>query len=110
MALVKISTMLKEAQEGKYAVTAFDTFNYETIKWAVQAGTELKTPVIVMLVDEMKDYISPDEFAAIARTLGEKSEYPVGMMLDHGHSFELAMDCLKAGFTSIMVDFSSYDF
>lgn len=110
MSLVKISTMLKEAQKGKYAITAFDTFNYETINWAINAGKELKTPTIVMLVDEMAGYIPADTFASIARTLAERSEYPVGMMLDHGHSYELAMDCLKAGFTSIMVDFSSYDF
>lgn len=110
MSLVKISEILKEAQAGKYAVTAFDTFNYETINWVINAAAELKTPAIVMLVDEMADYIPAAAFAAIARTLAEKSDYPVGMMLDHGHSFSYAMECLKAGFTSIMVDFSAYDF
>lgn len=110
MPLVKISKMLKEAQDKKYAVTAFDTFNYETINWVIEAGKELETPTIVMLVDEMAGYIPADTFASIARTLAEKSSYPVGMMLDHGHSYELAMDCLKAGFTSIMVDFSAYEF
>ena len=110
MALVKISEILKEAQKGKYAVTAFDTFNYETINWAIEAAAELKTPVIAMLVDEMADYIPATTFAAIVRTLAERSEYPVGMMLDHGHSFEYAMECLKAGFSSIMVDFSADDF
>ena len=90
-------------------MTAFDTFNYETINWVINAAAELKTPAIVMLVDEMADYIPAAAFAAIARTLAEKSDYPVGMMLDHGHSFSYAMECLKAGFTSIMVDFSAYD-
>lgn len=110
MSLVKISEILKAAQEGKYAVTAFDTFNYETINWVINAGRELKTPTIVMLVDEMADYIPAETFAAIVRTLAGRSEYPVGMMLDHGHSFSYAMECLKAGFTSIMVDFSAYGF
>lgn len=110
MPLVKVSEILKEAQRGGYAVTAFDTFNFETIHWVIEAAEELKTPTIIMIYPEMTKYIPVDTFAQIVKTLAAKSEYPVGLMLDHGDSYELAMECLKAGFTSIMVDFSSYDF
>lgn len=110
MPLVKISEILKEADRGGYAVTAFDTFNYETIKWVIETAEELKTPTIVMIYPEMTQYIPVDTFARIVGSLAEKSSYPVGLMLDHGDSFELAMECLHAGFTSIMVDFSSYEF
>lgn len=110
MPLVKVSEILKEAQRGGYAVTAFDTFNFETIHWVIEAAEELKTPTIIMIYPEMTKYIPVDTFAQIVKTLASKSEYPVGLMLDHGDSYELAMECLKAGFTSIMVDFSSYDF
>lgn len=110
MPLVKVSEILKEADKGGYAVTAFDTFNFETINWVIEAAAELKTATIVMIYPEMTEYISVDTFARIVETLAAKSEYPVGLMLDHGDSYELAMQCLKAGFTSIMVDFSSYEF
>lgn len=110
MPLVKVSEILKEADKGGYAVTAFDTFNFETINWVIEAAAELKTATIIMIYPEMTEYIRVDTFAQIVKTLAAKSEYPVGMMLDHGDSYELAMQCLKAGFTSIMVDFSSYEF
>lgn len=110
MSLVKVSEILKEADKGGYAVTAFDTFNYETIQWVIQTASELKTPTIVMIYPEMTQYIPVDTFVQIVKTLADKSEYPVGLMLDHGDSYELAMQCLKAGFTSIMVDFSSFEF
>ena len=110
MPLVKVSEILKEADKGGYAVTAFDTFNFETINWVIEAAAELKTATIVMIYPEMTEYISVDTFARIVETLAAKSEYPVGLMLDHGDSYELAMQCLKAGFTSIMVDFSSCEF
>ena len=110
MPLVKVSEILKEADKGGYAVTAFDTFNFETINWVIVAAAELKTATIVMIYPEMTEYISVDTFARIVETLAAKSEYPVGLMLDHGDSYELAMQCLKAGFTSIMVDFSSCEF
>lgn len=110
MPLVKVSEILKEADKGGYAVIAFDTFNFETINWVIEAAAELKTATIVMIYPEMTEYISVDTFARIVETLAAKSEYPVGLMLDHGDSYELAMQCLKAGFTSIMVDFSSCEF
>lgn len=110
MPLVKVSEILKEADKGGYAVTAFDTFNFETINWVIEAAAELKTATIIMIYPEMTEYIRVDTFAQIVKTLAAKSEYPVGLMLDHGDSYELAMQCLKAGFTSIMVDFSSYEF
>ena len=110
MALVKISDILNKADKEGYAVTAFDCFNFETINLVVETAKELQTPTIVMIYPEMTQYIPVDTFAAITRSLAEKSPYPVGLMLDHGDSFELAMQCLHAGFTSIMVDFSSLDF
>lgn len=110
MPLVKVSDILHKADQEGYAVTAFDCFNYETINLVIETAKELKTPTIVMVYPEMTEYIPVETFAAITKTLAEKSPYPVGLMLDHGASFELAMRCLRAGFTSLMVDFSSLDF
>ena len=110
MSVRKISDILSEADRGGYAVTAFDCFNFETVNLVVKTAEELKTPTIVMIYPEMTEYVPIDTFAAITKTLAEKSAYPVGLMLDHGNSFELAMRCLRAGFPSIMVDFSAQDY
>ena len=55
MPLVKVSEILKEADKGGYAVTAFDTFNFETINWVIEAAAELKTATIVMIYPEMTE-------------------------------------------------------
>lgn len=110
MPLVKACDILKEADKGGYAVTAFDTFNFETISLVIQTAEELKTPTIIMIYPDMTEYIPVDTFAVITQSLAAKSPYPVGLMLDHGDSFELAMRCLRAGFTSLMVDFSALDY
>lgn len=110
MPLVKVSEILRNADREGYAVTAFDTFNFETINMVIETAKEMKTPTIIMIYPEMTDYIPVEVFAAITKVLAENSPYPVGLMLDHGASFELAMRCLRAGFTSLMVDFSSLDY
>lgn len=40
----------------------------------------------------------------------EKTSVPVCMPSDHGSSFELAMQAMHAGYTSVMIDGSKLDF
>ncbi len=110
MALQKIGEILGRAEQNNYAVTAFDTFNFETIQWAIDAARDEKTDVIIMIYPEMTEYIPVEVFAKIVRELAQTTPYGVGLMLDHGDSFELAMRCIHAGFGSVMVDFSACGF
>ena len=110
MALAKISEILGVAQKGGYAVTAFDCFNFETINLAIEAARELETAVIIMIYPEMTEYIPVETFAMIVKSLAETTPFPVGLMLDHGNSFELAARCIRAGFPSIMIDNSDKDY
>ena len=110
MPIVRTCDMLREAEKGDYAVTAFDTFNYETIQMAVETAEELEAPIIIMIYPDFREYINLKTFAALTRAIGEQSKYPVSIMLDHGDSFELAMECIRAGFSSVMVDFSALPF
>ncbi len=110
MALEKISAILGRADKAGYGVTAFDTFNFETIHWAIQAARLEKTDVIVMIYPEMTQYIPVPVFSAIVHELAKTTPYGVGLMLDHGDCFELAMKCIHAGLPSVMVDFSALSF
>lgn len=107
MPLVKISEILKKADAQKKAVVAFDCFNYESILCAISAAEKVGSPVIVMY---FPGDIPAAAFAGITKALAEKATVDVGCMLDHGPSFEDAMDCIKAGFPSIMIDNSHLPF
>ena len=47
---------------------------------------------------------------AMAKAAAERATVPVAMHLDHGDSFELAMQALRTGYTSIMIDGSHDSF
>ena len=49
-------------------------------------------------------------FYANVKTAAEKASVPIVMHLDHGNSFELAMQALRTGYTSIMIDGSHESF
>src|SRR5690606_19847166 len=45
-----------------------------------------------------------------AEAAAETRGVPVALHLDHGSSFEIAMECIRAGFSSVMFDGSHYPF
>ena len=104
MPLVTTKQLLLDAQKGGYAVGAFNVENMEMVQAVVAAAEELKSPVIMQTTPSTVKYADLDYFYANAKTAAEKATVPVVMHLDHGSSFELAMQALRAGYTSIMID------
>ena len=52
MPLVTSKEMLLKAQQGGYAVGAFNAENMEMVKAIIQAAEELKAPVMIQMVLE----------------------------------------------------------
>lgn len=96
--------ILKKAQEGHYAVGAFNAENMEMVQAIISAAEELNAPVMIQTTPGTIRYASPDLYLANVRAVADTVKIPVVMHLDHGDSFGLAMKALRAGYTSIMID------
>ena len=110
MSYVTSAEMLKKAQEGHYAVGAFNAENMEMIKAIIAAAEELKAPVMIQTTPGSIKYVSLETFAAMVKAEAEKVSVPVCLHLDHGSSFELAMRAIHAGYSSVMIDGSKLPF
>ncbi|MEE0451598.1 class II fructose-1,6-bisphosphate aldolase [Peptacetobacter sp.] len=110
MALVTTKEMLLKAQEGHYAVGAFNVENMEMVMAVIGAAEELNSPVILQTTPSTVKYAGLDYYLANVNVAAEKASVPVAMHLDHGSSFELAMQALRTGYTSIMIDGSHESF
>lgn len=110
MSLVTTKQLLSEAQKGGYAVGAFNVENMEMVQAVIAAAEELRSPVIMQTTPSTVKYAGLDYFYANVRVAAERASVPVVMHLDHGSSFELAMQALRAGYTSIMIDGSHESF
>lgn len=110
MPLVTTNEMLKKAQAGHYAVGAFNVENLEMVMAVLKAAEEMKAPVIMQTTPSTIKYAGVDYFFAMVKTAARRASVPVAMHLDHGSSFELAMQALRAGYTSIMIDGSHESF
>lgn len=104
MALVTTKQLLSDAHEKGYAVGAFNVENMEMVQAVVAAAEELNSPVIMQTTPSTVKYADLAYFYANVKVAAEKARIPVVMHLDHGSSFELAMQALRTGYTSIMID------
>ncbi|MFR2774297.1 MAG: class II fructose-bisphosphate aldolase [Anaerostipes sp.] len=110
MPLVTTKQMLLDAQKGNYAVGAFNVENMEMVMAVMEAAQEMNSPVIMQTTPSTVKYAGLDFFLANVKAAAERSGVPVAMHLDHGSSFELAMQAYRTGYTSIMIDGSHGSF
>lgn len=110
MALVTSKQLLLDAQKGGYAVGAFNVENMEMVMAVIEAACEKKSPVLIQTTPGTVKYAGLDMYLANVKALADKAPVPVAMHLDHGNSFELAMEAYRAGYTSIMIDGSKLPF
>ncbi len=110
MPLVTSEKMLENARDGGYAVGAFNVENMEMVKAVIATAEELRAPVMIQTTPGTVAYASLDMFAAMVTAEAKYATVPVCLHLDHGKSFEMAMQAIKAGYTSVMIDGSALSF
>ena len=110
MPIVDSKKMLLDAQKRGYAVGAFNAENMEMIKAVIAAAEELKAPVMIQTTPSTIKYGSSATFAAIVKAEAQRASVPVCLHLDHGSSYELVVECINQGYTSVMIDGSHEDF
>lgn len=110
MALTTVRGMLENAQKGAYAIAAFNVENMEMAQAVIFAAEELCAPVIVQTTSGTLQYASPGAFAGMVSRLARDAKIPVALHLDHGNSYELCEECIREGYTSVMIDGSLLPF
>ena len=108
--LVTSKEILLKAQSGGYAVGAFNVENMEMVQAVVEAAEELQSPVILQTTPSTVKYAGLDYYLANVKAAADRVSVPVVMHLDHGNSFELAMQAFRVGYTSLMIDGSHESF
>lgn len=108
--LVSAKDMLNKARDGKYAVGQFNINNLEWTKAILLTAQELNSPVILGVSEGAGKYMCGYKTVVgmVKGMLEElKITVPVALHLDHG-SYDGAIACINAGFSSVMFDGSHY--
>lgn len=112
MSLVSAKEMLQTARNKHYAVGAFNINNLEWAKAILTAAQDMKSPVMLSVSEGAGKYMGGYK-TVVGMVNGLVHDMnitvPVALHLDHG-SYEGALKCIEAGFTSVMYDGSHNSF
>lgn len=108
--LINLKQILDMAEEGGYAIPAFNVYNMETVMGIIRAAEEAKSPVIIqsysrLFTNEEGYFVSPIVLAAAKR-----ASVPVCFHLDHGAGKTEVIRALRYGASGIMIDNSNLPF
>lgn len=109
MALVSNKEILQYC-DHEWAVGAFNINNLDDVQAVVHAAEELNSPVILQVSEGVAKHFGIEMVAAICCTAGAKASVPVAVHLDHCRSAALAVEAMRHGFTSVMIDGSALPF
>lgn len=96
--------LIRRAYEGQYAMPAFNVCSLEMARACVTAAERERAPIILQTYPGDLDHASPAVFAGLVRRLADEASVPIMLHLDHGDSQERIVQCLRAGYSSVMFD------
>jgi fructose-bisphosphate aldolase class II len=108
MAFASFKEVLLDGYKNGYAVGQFNMNNLEFTQAIIEAANEEKSPVIFGVSEGAIKYMGLEYTVAMARVAMESAKVPVILHLDHGPNRDLVMKCIRAGFSSIMIDASHH--
>lgn len=106
--LVNSQKILEKARKEKYAIPHFNTSNLEITQAIIEAAAKMNSPVIIGTSERAIEYGGLETLSSIIKTEAQKVKIPVTLHLDHGRSLKLLKQCLRVGYTSIMIDGSGF--
>lgn len=104
MPLVSTREMFENAYKGGYAIGAFNVNNMEIIQGITQAAKKLEAPLILQVSAGARKYANQTYLTKLVEAAIIETGLPIALHLDHGDSYELCVDCIDSGFTSVMID------
>lgn len=108
---VSMTDILQDAHKNNYAVMAVNSINMEMARAVISAAEEERSPIIVNIgMGQMKKHAHANVMVPMIKKLAEEAKVPVALNHDHGQDLDFIIQCIQDGFSSVMIDASSFPF
>jgi fructose-bisphosphate aldolase class II len=110
MIMEALRSVLTRLQQQGAALGHFNVSDLVLLKAVLAAAAEVRVPVIVGASEGERKFLGTYELAALVKVMREEQGLPVFLNADHTHSLAKAVEAAKAGFDSVVIDFSALPF
>lgn len=104
-----LKKLLKDADEGGYAIPMFDYSDIWDQLAVVEAAEELHAPVMFASLPKGVNEIGAERLGALGEASMKLAKVPVIHHLDHATEVEMCCKAIDCGYTSVMIDASKED-
>ncbi|MFD3270404.1 ketose-bisphosphate aldolase [Paenibacillus dendritiformis] len=108
--LISSTSMLQAAREQGFGITAFNVHTLEMLQAVVEAAEDTQSPLILQTTVGTVKHLGPEYIVAAATTAAKLSSVPIALHLDHCTDYDLIVRCIRAGYTSVMIDASMHPY
>jgi ketose-bisphosphate aldolase len=105
-----LRTVLTRSEKQGVALGHFNISDLVLLKAVLAAAVEIGVPVLVGASEGERDFLGTHQLAALVKSVREQSGVPIFLNADHTHSLTRAVEAVKAGFDSVVADFSALPF
>ena len=104
--------LAKKAKSEGYAVPALNSNGgtYDIVRAIIEVASEMRSPLIIQAYEPNLEYRGYKNFVDLVHQLGEDADIPISIQLDHGKSEKSILNAIKAGFTTVMIDYANLPF
>ncbi len=107
MSILPLTQVLAGAEDGCYAVGAFNVSSLDQVVAVMEAATAEQSPVIVQAIAGMSPYRDETQWWRQLRAIvADYGSVPAVVHLDHGRTVADCQRAIDAGFSSVMIDAS----
>jgi fructose-bisphosphate aldolase class II len=107
---VNTHDLFADALVNKYAIPAFNFYNFETLNAIITAARKMHSPVILAVSESAMKYLGDDMLLGLMTGICASPDEQIALHLDHGHSIEACKHAIDLGFSSVMIDASAKSF
>ena len=105
-----LRNVLTQSEKDGVALGHFNVATLEMLKAVLSAAAETHVPVLVGASEGERDFLGTRQLAALLKSSREEIDLPAFLNADHTHSLAKAVEAAKAGFDSVVIDFSALPF
>jgi fructose-bisphosphate aldolase class II len=105
-----LPNVLAQAEKNGVALGHLNVSDLVMLKAVFSAAAETNVPVMVGASEGERAFLGTRQLAVLFKSLREELDVPAFLNADHTHSLAKAVEAAKAGFDSVVIDFSALPF
>ena len=105
-----LRNILIQSEKAGVAVGHFNVATLAMLKAVLGAAVDLHVPVLVGASEGEREFMGTRQLAALFKSSREELGLSAFLNADHTHSLAKAVEVAKAGFDSVVIDFSALPF